>query len=159
MFSVQTQTHVIAFLTYSFFGATLEHLNYYLGRLRAPKTYKPKALLNAVITGFPIYGIGAYTVAGLHQAGVKRLPLPLQFLTYATALSGLEYGAGKIVGAGPTSYTRTGMIQSWDYSKQRYQIGGMVSLRHFVTWGLFGLLIAHVVHPIVMRKAAAAARA
>ena len=154
------QAHVYAFLAYSFLGATLEHVRYYADSKLNPSTHTPKALLNPIITGFPLYGLGAYGVATLHQnVGVKNTPLPVQFLAYASLRSLLEYGAGKYVGAGSKSYTRHGMVESWDYSKGKYNLGGIVSLKHFVGWGLLGLFVAHVLHPVVMRKTRAAAKA
>lgn len=158
--TVRMEAHFYAFLVYSFLGASLEHVRYYAGRKLNPQTHRPKALLNPIITGFPLYGVGALGIATLHnRVGLNKVPIPLQFLAYASVLSLFEYAVGKYVGAGPSSYTKQGMIESWDYSRSKFNLGGIVSLNHFIGWGLLGLSVAHVLHPVVMRKARAAAKA
>lgn len=52
---------IISFMVYSYFGATLEHLSYFFSKNK-------KTLSNPIITGFPLYGIGAYCVILLNQA-------------------------------------------------------------------------------------------
>ncbi len=56
-------------------------------------------------------------------------------------MSVFEYGIGCLVGAGPKSYTSNGTVDSWDYSNEPFNINGIVSLRHFISWGVLGLLL------------------
>lgn len=155
--------HIIAFTAYSLGGAILEHMSYAVARLRTPPhIYRAKALLNPILTGFPLYGIGAYSVVALHNTlGVKRAPWPVQFVAYAAALSALEYAVGRwVVGAGSTgnnNMTASGMIESWDYGGG--SIVSIVSPRHFVQWGILAMLVTHCLHPALMRMSRAAIKA
>jgi len=139
--------YIIAFFIYSYVGATLEHLSYYGQKLFNPSKYLPKCLSNSVITGFPLYGIGAFVVVGIHHF-VKDIPLALQFFVYGAVLSAMEFTVGCFVGAGCTV---DGTVPAWDYTDQPYNIGGKISLRHFISWGLLGILVSWL-HPVIVRK-------
>lgn len=141
---------MIPFMIYSYLGATLEHISYFIRKSVIPEKHQPKALANAIITGFPLYGIGAYIVVAVSTL-LRDACLPLQFIIYASALSLLEYLAGVYTGAGKNSYTNNGHVESWDYSKERFNFDGKVSLRHFISWGILGLLVTWI-HPIIMKQ-------
>lgn len=139
--------HFIAFLIYSYLGATIEHISYYIGSFN--NDYIPKSLGNPIITGFPLYGIGAYLVILAHSQ-IKQSNILIQFLIYGLVLSILEYLIGMYVGAGPNSYDNE-MISAWDYSEEKYNIGGKISLRHFVSWGILGTILTKI-HPVILNK-------
>jgi uncharacterized membrane protein len=137
---------LVLFMIYSYGGATLEHLNYYFGGTQ------PKALANPIITGFPIYGMGAYMLIWLNDMLDKHQihNCLIKFFLFATILTIFEYCVGLIVGAGSKSYVN-GMVASWDYSKQPFNLNGIVSLKHFVVWGILGLILIQV-HPYLKQK-------
>jgi len=139
--------YIIAFCIYSYLGATFEHLSYYFGK--GPK----KELANPIITGFPLYGIGAFLVVGLNEM-LKRMGhddnILIQFAVFATGLSVLEYIVGVYVGAGKNSY-RNGMVKSWDYSDEFMNIDGKISLKHFIYWGIIGLIVIKIHYKLMTR--------
>lgn len=117
-------------MVYSYLGATLEHVSYSLKKRR-------KALVNPIITGFPLYGIGAFIVIGVHSK--LQLGLVGSFLLYGTLLTLLEYLVGKyLTDAGTTA--PDGLINSWNYN------GHIVSPLHFMIWGILGTLVTRI-HP------------
>lgn len=135
---------LVLFLIYTYAGATLEHINYWIRRHCRPEDPR-KALNNPFITGFPVYGLGAFLVIAirnfLHKHGITNVLV--HFVAYASALTGLEYLTGLLVDAGPHS-VNNGMIDSWDYSNLSYNYNGIVTLWHFLGWGLLGLLVARI---------------
>lgn len=163
---MQVGVVVILFLLYSFAGAVLEHVSYYASELMDPTAPK-KLLANPIITGFPLYGLGAYGVVALYQLLFRNAlstvsMLMLEFLTYGSALTALEYGAGRYVGAGTrdksglqcvdTRGRPQRVIGSWDYTASAYNLGGIIDVRHFIAFGLLGLLITRV-HPYLREGA------
>lgn len=147
---------VILFFVYSFMGAMLEHMSYYIGSLIDPSSPK-KALANPIITGFPIYGIGAFMVVGIKRCIVDKLHLPIavEFLLYLITFMAFEYAIGEYVNAGSTSYVRDEngqeLVMSWDYSKNAGNISGKIDIMHSVVFALIGLLIARL-HPYLESK-------
>jgi Putative ABC-transporter type IV len=127
---------IVIFLVFTLLGAVAEHLSYYFS------SGPPKVLANAVVTGFPLYGIGAVLVWWLHKY-VVQAPLMMQFLLYGTVLSALELGAGVIVGAGPNSYDKHGGIISWDYSHNFGNLLGIIDVYHFFVFGVLGVATAY----------------
>lgn len=120
----------IEFMVYSYLGATLEHIRYFLSHER-------KALANPIITGFPLYGVGAFIVIGVHSK--VQLGIVGSFLLYACLLTLLEYLVGKyITNAGKVS--ADGLVNSWNYN------GRIISPFHFIAWGLLGTLVTYI-HP------------
>lgn len=126
----------IAFIIYSYLGATLEHMSYYISP-------KEKLLANPIITGFPLYGLGAFLIIYLQQSNVVT-----SFLVYGFVLSFIEYMVGLHVGAG--TRRKSGEIESWDYTGEPFNIRGIISLRHFITWGTLGLIVAKI-HPKLIK--------
>ncbi|ARF11804.1 protein of unknown function DUF1113 [Klosneuvirus KNV1] len=137
--------HIIAFFIYSYLGASIEHINYYF-------SHTTKALANPIITGFPLYGFGAYMIIFindlLNQYGIENLLV--KFIVFAILLSILEYIVGIYVGAGPKSYQGT-MVDSWDYSKESWNLDGKISLKHAILWGFAGLILIYI-HPKLIQK-------
>jgi uncharacterized membrane protein len=138
--------NIILFMIYSYGGATIEHLSYFF------ENKTPKALANPIITGFPIYGIGAYMIIWLNnileKIGYRNIIVKI--MMFAIVLTLFEYLIGLYVGAGPKSHSN-GMISSWDYSDQPYNIKGIISLKHFIAWGLLGLILIWL-HPQLKHK-------
>jgi len=132
--------HIVAFFVYSYLGASVEHINYYF-------SHTTKALANPIITGFPLYGVGAYMIILINDIliryGVENLLI--KFIVFAIFLSLLEYIVGIYVGAGQNSYKGT-MVDSWDYSHEAYNLDGKISLRHVILWGFAGLILIYI-HP------------
>jgi len=96
-------TNVIIFLVFSYLGATLEHLSYYASKKSS------KLLANPIITGFPLYGLGAFAVVATNKLlNPITKNIVLHSLAYGAVLSALELGAGVVVGAGPTSRNAAG---------------------------------------------------
>jgi uncharacterized membrane protein len=133
----------ILFLFYTFAGAVAEHLSYFVGKpLGAPT----KSLSNPIITGFPIYGLGALIVIWLRGLAVAYgLGVVIEFMIYGVALEILEGVTGVIVGAGSKSYEECEgerCVSSWDYSKSKWNIMGIVDVRHFFLFGIAGMLVS-----------------
>lgn len=148
------QTLAALFMLYSFGGATLEHASYCYDK------YGPcKTLCNPIITGFPLYGVGALLVIYLDYKlfAHRRAPLLLKFAVFATVLTALEYVVGRVVGAGPKSYDDKGNVIAWDYSKERFNYQGVITLRHFISWGVLGVVVSET-YPWLRRKVSAAVR-
>lgn len=129
-------------------GAMAEHLSYFIESL-FNKNAIPKSLSNPIITGFPIYGIGALLVIWLRGiAVIYHLPLILEFCIYGLALEILEMISGGIVRAGSGSYeTCDGnkkCISSWDYSSSKWNLFGIVDLKHFLLFGIAGIAVSRV---------------
>lgn len=134
--------HIVAFTLYSLCGAVFEHASYNI--LPSDET---KALTNPILTGFPLYGLGAYLIVLINSQLEKNNieSLPLKFIIFACILTLLEYLVGKYVGAGGTSIIN-GKIDAWDYSNDPYNYEGIITLRHFIIWGFLGIIIS-ILHP------------
>ena len=144
----------VLFLFYTFAGAVAEHLSYFIGKLFNPQAPN-KALSNPIITGFPLYGIGALIILWLRGIVVAyQIPVVLEFLLYATALEFLEAGTGLIVRAGSRSYEMCEgqrCVSSWDYSDGKWNILGIVDLRHFLLFGFAGMIVSRA-NPYVQNR-------
>lgn len=128
-------------LIYSFFGAVFEHLSYYFN----PKI--KKTLSNPIITGFPIYGLGAYLIL---KTGIKNTFL----LFIVSALIGtiIELLTGIIVKAGPQGNIREGntvIVDSWDYSDNILNYKGIIDIKHSLLFGLLGVILVYI-HPNII---------
>ena len=147
--------YFIIFWVYSLGGSIVEHVAYFLGNKR-------KAITNPILTGFPIYGLGAYFVIYINRAMKQAMdpegddpdkqPNPvIEFLLYAFALTAIEYATGILLKAGKTSYVECGFIHGWDYSKDAYNLDGIVKLQNFIAFGVFGLLVTRI-HPHLVKQ-------
>lgn len=94
-----------------------------------------------------IYGFGSVVIllsARLmpEREQPKWKAVLLRFLVCALAGSFVEYMVGFIQQVGFGSV-------SWDYSNQKYNIGGHVSLRMTVVWGAVGILFMQCAYPMM----------
>ncbi len=137
---------VIIFLIFTFFGAVFEHISYYIGVKFFNSS--PKLLSNPIITGFPLYGLCGLLIYYLYNKFFKDYNYILIFFIYATLLTTIEYIVGINVGAGKT--TNIG-INSWDYSNQPFNYKGIISLKHFILWGISSLIVIKI-YPILYNK-------
>lgn len=140
--------HGILFLIYSFFGAVLEHLNYYF------TNNIHKALANPIITGFPIYGIGAYLAISINEL-FKHQHIIIRVVLIGLVLTLFEYIIGIGVNAGSNSYVYDNsgnkLVEAWDYSNDRFNIAGVISLSHLIVWIILGYIIINI-HPVLLNK-------
>lgn len=152
---LQLQSLALLFVTYSVLGAVTEHLSYnVLQPVRCKvngNECRQKLLANPILTGFPIYGIGALLVIGLNRCLQQPLgkmhpvgKLVFDFLFYGTLLTALEYVAGLLVGAGPKARRDNGLIHSWDYSEEPFNYRGIVNLRCSFGFALFAVLVIRI---------------
>lgn len=129
--------YVTMFVIYTVFGAIAEHLAYYFSK-------RKKQLKNPILTGFPIYGIGAYLVVFIYRNFTKNANWFVEFLIYGTILTILEYIFGKLMGAGKNAIDECGYVKTWDYSNHFLNFQGIIDLQHFVIFGIFGLIVRTV---------------
>ncbi len=137
---------LIIFLIYTFFGAIFEHLSYYIGKQLFQS--KEKYLSNPIITGFPLYGLGGLLIYYLYDNYFRSYSSFTLFFVFGFILSSLEYLVGKyIVDAGKTNNG----ITSWDYTNEPFNYEGIISLRHFIMWGIISLVVIKI-QPILQKK-------
>lgn len=142
--------YVIVFFIYSYLGATFEHLSY-----RFSDSHK--ILANPIITGFPIYGLAALMFHWLAKV-LNITSVSGIFALTATTGTLVEYIIGYYVGAGKysgKSYNVNTPVESWDYRGESYNMDGVISLRHFITWGLLGTMSVRLT-PWLLKASAAA---
>lgn len=142
--------YIVLFLVFSYLGATIEHISYYLSKVFSEQP-KIKALANPIITGFPLYGICAYFViivdTLLEKYHVNHLLI--KFAVFGLVITLIEYLAGVYVGAGQDSHVGN-LIDAWDYTDEPFNFQGKISLLHFISWGILGLIIIKV-YPIMFK--------
>ena len=144
---------IIAFFVYSYLGATLESSAYWI----TGKTYYYQ-LLNPVISAFPLYGIGAYALIYLNYLmdymGLNKLNILLQIIAkliiFGLAASVIEYITGKYFSNAGRTNNPSCIISDWNYSNEAWNIDGIVSVEHFVMWGILGIAITYI-HPYLMQ--------
>jgi uncharacterized membrane protein len=137
---------LIIFLIYTFFGAIFEHLSYYIGKQLFQS--KEKYLSNPILTGFPLYGLGGLLIYYLYDKYFRSYSPITLFFVFGFILSSLEYLVGKyIVNAGKSN---KGVI-SWDYHDEPFNYEGIISLRHFIMWGIVSLVVIKI-QPILQKK-------
>ena len=90
-----------------------------------------------------VYGIGAVAVY-LLSGCLNKKNWPLQFLTFSLSGGMVEYFTGLF------QEHVFGSI-SWDYSKHWLNIGGRVSLKMALLWGVLGILFVHFIYPYLSR--------
>jgi len=88
----------------------------------------------------PIYGLGACLII------LALTPVQYNFLLlfFGAMLFGslLELVGGFVL-------LRLFHIRWWDYSDKAFNIGGYVCLEFSVIWGFIGLVLLHVIHPLI----------
>ena len=126
----------ILFWIFTLGGAIMEHLAYYFSTTK-------KALANPIITGFPLYGFAGLSILYLNELlGLDKRSWILRFLLYGIWLSLVEFLVGMLVGAGHAN--TNGLVESWDYSKNRFNIDGKVDLFHSFVYGILGFVVSIV---------------
>lgn len=126
---------VIYFALYSFTGWIIE-LVY---RSSNNKKFVNPGFLHGPFV--PIYGTGGVFVSLLHLK-LSIYPVPVQFLIYTVILTAIEYITGEI-------FERFFQLKLWDYSDNRFNINGKVSLLFSTAWGLLALIVVNYIHPVI----------
>lgn len=90
-----------------------------------------------------IYGVGAVAMYAL-AVKMQHMRPGMQFLGFAAAGSAVEYLSGLF------QELAFGTI-SWDYSSHPLNLGGRISLRMTILWGLMGLALMYVLLPLILR--------
>lgn len=124
---------IILLFIYSYLGATFEHICYFLNKK------KIKILNNIIITGFPLYGLCSLLIIFLSK--YYHSNLITQFLVNSSLITIIELIIGLCVDAGKTT---NGSIHYWDYSDNFMNYKGIISVRHFVTWGILGITVIYL---------------
>lgn len=144
---------IIAFFIYSYLGTSLESSAYFLTN----QTYYYQ-LLNPITSAFPLYGIGAYSLIYLNylliSLGLDKLNNVLQIIIklfiFGLVASIIEYITGKYFSNAGRTANPNCVIDGWNYSNEAWNIDGIVSIEHFIMWGILGLIIVYV-HPYIMK--------
>lgn len=131
----QLYTSILFFAVYSFFGWIIE---------TAYRSITQRRFVNA---GFlygsfvPLYGLGAFFLLLLERL-IYLWPLGLKLIAYGAVLTAIEYAAGffleKIYG-----------LKLWDYSKNRFNLHGRVSLSFSTAWIALAFLFLQLIHPAI----------
>jgi len=136
---------ILCFLAYSFLGWILE---------TAFKSMRDRQFVNS---GFlygpftPIYGFGAIIVLQwlaiidpLVLLAGPVLSLTIKVVSIIVLASLLEYCTGTLL---ETLFNR----RWWDYSDERFQIKGRVSLKYSIFWGIMGYSLLQTIQPLIMQ--------
>lgn len=98
----------------------------------------------------PLYGIGLcglYLLASLENtrviAEVTLGSKLLLFLVMAVVMTLVEYIAGLIFIKGMN-------VQLWDYSREKFNLQGIICLRFSVYWALLGAVYYFLIHPRIL---------
>jgi len=120
------------FPLYAFFGWCLEVM------YAAVKTGKfvNRGFLNGGLC--PIYGVGAAVLIPLLTP--MKDDLLILFLAAIVLASALELVGGFLL-------KRLFHISWWDYTAERFHIGGYICLKFSLIWGLCGVLLVRVIQP------------
>ena len=131
---VAVLSNVIMFLIFGYLAAMIENASYIFSK-------GDKLVSNVMVTGFPIFSIGAFSIIGVNR-WLKPLTKNwiVHFLAYGSVATLIELVAGLLVNAGPDSANENGAHTTWDYSNQKFNYKGIISLKHFVAWGLLGIV-------------------
>lgn len=135
--------YIIMIGLYSMLGAIVEHFSY-------ATSHERKEVKNAILPGFPIWALGAYMAVLLHRAFLYKVSLMVEFIVYAVIMSLMELYAGFAIGAGPKLRNECGMIEHWDYSDSILNYRGMIDLRHFLSYGVMGIIVVRF-HPRIVQ--------
>ncbi len=88
----------------------------------------------------PIYGFGMLSIVTV-LTPLKYNPL-LLFLGAMILCSALELVTGYVL-------KKLFHTSWWDYSDQKFQIGGYICLKFSIIWGLGGMAALYILHPVV----------
>ena len=91
-----------------------------------------------------IYGAGTVAMYLVALTMQQKNPLA-QFIVFALTGSAVEFLAGVF----QQVFFGT---QSWDYSSHALNLGGFISLKMTLLWGLAGMALMHLVLPVLLRS-------
>lgn len=90
-------------------------------------------IFDTTIPFLPIYGFGLVALYLLSTILIGQ-NLFIKFLVYAIILSLIELISGL--------FTKLTLgVRLWDYSKHRFNLFGIIDLKHSIIWGLMGVVI------------------
>ncbi len=131
-----TYSNIVLFFTlYSFTGWIIELI---YRSANSSKLVNPGFLYGPFV---PIYGIGGIFVALLFTR-ISSYPVPLQFMIYTVILTTIEYITGEI-------FERFFQLKLWDYSDNKFNFKGKISLLFSTAWGLLALIVVYYIHPVI----------
>lgn len=88
-----------------------------------------------------LYGFGA-VVMYLVALSIQQKKLPVQFAVFALTGSVVEFAAGVFQKA-------CFGTQSWNYSTHAINLGGYISLKMTMLWGLAGIILMYILLPLI----------
>ena len=133
-------------------GAMLGWCLEVLYRRFSPSNKSRRWINPGFLTGpyLPLYGFGLcalYLLAGLEDTFfIQNADVSgkvLLFVTMAIVMTLLEYIAGLI-------FIKGMKVQLWDYSKERFNIQGIICLRFSIYWALLGAVYYFLIHPHIV---------
>jgi uncharacterized membrane protein len=131
---------IIIILIYSFLASVMEQARYLFSG--------DKKVVANIITGFPLYAIGAYLIVFINKY-IKHYNIFTKLILFTIVLVPLEYVTGILVNAGMT--TESGHVQSWDYNSRMFNYKGILSLETSVGFGVLALIVSYM-HPVLKRR-------
>lgn len=123
----------LLFVLYSFFGCVLENAYYYALH---GKYISKRTLINLPLC--PVYGIATLALWAVN--GKTENPL-LLFANGFFTVSAVELAFYLIS-------QKVYAVKWWDYSGQRVNFMGGISLFYSILWGLLNILFARLLHPV-----------
>ncbi len=126
---------IFLFAVYSFSGWMIEVVY---------RSITQKRFINA---GFlygpfiPLYGFGAFFVLLLEYL-FADYSIFLKLILYGIMLTSVEYSASFII-------EKIFKLKLWDYSQNRFNIGGRVCLSFSLAWTVLALIFIKFIHPVV----------
>lgn len=124
---------IFYFIIYSFLGWSLESI------------YKTICLRKPVNSGFlygpfcPMYGIGAVLMTSIGEISNNIIVI---FLISFLVFSIWEYIVAVIL-------EKLFKTKYWDYSDLKFNIQGRVCLKNSIYWGILGVFLIFIIHPII----------
>jgi len=130
------ENYILYFITYSFIGWLMEITYMFF----TEGTFINRGFLYGPFC--PIYGFGALLLI-IFLKPMKHNALWIFFASIILT-SVLEYFTGLLL---ESAFGKTW----WDYSDQRFNIGGKICLRNSLIWGAFSVLFIYFLQPVVSR--------
>jgi uncharacterized membrane protein/HD superfamily phosphodiesterase len=128
---------IVLFAIYSFMGWIIEAV---YRSISDRQFINPGFLYGPFI---PIYGFGAAFIIILEFL-IHHWPLPIKLIVYGIVLTFIEYFTGFI-------FEKVFKVKLWDYSDDRFNIQGRVSLLFSLCWTALALIFITFIHPVVLR--------
>ncbi len=123
------------FIIYSFFGWVIEVIHRSMERRQF---VNPGFLRGPLL---PIYGFATLMLLAVSRF-ILQLPVAVEIVLYAGITTTAEYFTGFILEKG------FGM-KLWDYSDERFNFHGRISLKYSVFWVLLSFAFVYVIHPVI----------